>query len=215
MAVYTTITRLSDSLPLCASTDTTDQTHQLAKAKRSSEQLLQRLTARSPSEMHVECAPYFFLYSIKGDVCYLTIFEQDYPKKLGWSFLTEISQEFDIRNSSDVARAVRPYHFIKFDTFIQRTRKQYADARSSENMDRVSDDLGEIHQHLTDTIGNLLERGEKLDSVAEKGESLLRGSARFEKYAHDINRSLFRKYAALIVAGVFFFFVVYMWWKWF
>jgi hypothetical protein len=57
---------LPSSLPLCLylmSVDTTEQTPQLAKAKRSSEQLLQRLTLRSPSEMHVDCAPYFFLYA--------------------------------------------------------------------------------------------------------------------------------------------------------
>jgi hypothetical protein len=42
----------------------------------------------------------------------------------------------------------RPYAFVKFDTFIQRTKKQYQDPRNQRNLQKLNEDLG-VLGHLT------------------------------------------------------------------
>jgi hypothetical protein len=51
-------------------------------------------------------------------VCYLTLCDASYPKKLAHAFIDEIKKEFDIQYGAEVRAASRPYAFIKFGTRI-------------------------------------------------------------------------------------------------
>jgi vesicle transport protein SEC22 len=53
-------------------------------------------------------------YIIVRDVVYLVLCDKSYPKKLAYSYLEELSKEFDQCYGSEVASAQRPYQFIKF-----------------------------------------------------------------------------------------------------
>lgn len=47
-------------------------------------------------------------------VCYLTLCEKAYPKKLAFSYLEELQKEFWAEFGNEVGTAARPYAFIKF-----------------------------------------------------------------------------------------------------
>lgn len=131
-------------------------------------------------------------YDIENDVCYLTLCDASYPKKLAHAFLEEIKKEFDIQYGAEVRAATRPYAFIKFgtshrdswidlvgvaklmalthssyptDTFIQKTKKLYLDTKSERNLDRVAKELSEVQQVMTRNIQEILSRGHKIDST--------------------------------------------------
>ena len=53
--------------------------------------------------------------------------------------LREVVKEVD-----QTETAARPYAFVKFDTVIQRTKRQYADARAQRNLDRLQAELSEV-----------------------------------------------------------------------
>jgi hypothetical protein len=54
-------------------------------------------------------------YIIEADICYLCICERSYPKKLAFSFLEELSKEFQVSHGHEAHRpGLRPYAFIKF-----------------------------------------------------------------------------------------------------
>ena len=55
-------------------------------------------------------------YLIDKDVCYLTLCEKAYPRKLAIRYLEELAREFDLQFGAEVANAKRPYQFIKFGT---------------------------------------------------------------------------------------------------
>lgn len=51
---------------------------------------------------------------IEYDVCYLTLCDKTYPKKLAFSYLEELQKEFQEQHGSEVQTAARPYSCIKF-----------------------------------------------------------------------------------------------------
>lgn len=53
-------------------------------------------------------------YIIEGRVCYLTMCDRAYPKKLAFQYLEELRNEFERVNGSQIETAARPYAFIKF-----------------------------------------------------------------------------------------------------
>ena len=55
-------------------------------------------------------------YIIEGCVCYLTMCDRAYPKKLAFQYLEDLKNEFERVNGSQIETAARPYAFIKFGT---------------------------------------------------------------------------------------------------
>lgn len=53
-------------------------------------------------------------YIIEGHVCYLTMCDRSYPKKLAFQYLEDLKNEFERINGAQIETAARPYAFIKF-----------------------------------------------------------------------------------------------------
>lgn len=62
----------------------------------------------------MESGPCTFYYLIDGNVCFLTLAEKGYPKKLAFQYLDELAGEFSRLYGSQVDGVTRPYAFIKF-----------------------------------------------------------------------------------------------------
>lgn len=54
------------------------------------------------------------------------------------------------------------------DTFIQRTKKLYVDTRTQRNINKLNEDLTEVHSIMTKNIQDVLGQGEKLDSEPQQ-----------------------------------------------
>ena len=108
---------------------------------------------------------------IDNGVCYLTLTDKSYPKRLSFLFLEEVAKEFiaDLKQEygdewqQTVETVGRPYAFIKFDRVIQKKRREYSDPNSSANMRKLNDDLASIHNIMRQTIDDVLDRGQKLE----------------------------------------------------
>jgi len=68
----------------------------------------------------------------------------------------------------------RQYAFIKFDRTIQKKRREYQDPASTANVRKLTDDLQTIQTVMRKTIDDVLDRGNKLDDVAEISKVRLR-----------------------------------------
>jgi len=199
MSYFTSISRVSDGLPLAEALDS-DGLSELDAYRAQAKKIVKTLSRKSQSKLTIETGDYYFAYSIVNDVCYLTLCEKSYPKKLAFKFLEELQKEFDIQYADEITSAKRPYAFLKFDTFIQKTKKVYSDTRSQRNLNKVTEDLTEIREIMNKNITDILGRGETIDSVSKKSSELLVKSGLYKKQAKDLNTGmLLRKYAWLII----------------
>ena len=53
-------------------------------------------------------------YLIEFGVCYLTLCDRSYPKKLAFAYLEEIQKEFQDKYGHECGTVARPYAFVKF-----------------------------------------------------------------------------------------------------
>lgn len=164
MVRVTMIARLGDGLPLCEGVDV-EKSNDLDVCKGQAKTLIRKLgnTNRPEPKLSYESGPFVVHYMIEGSVVYLVVCDRKYPKKLAFKYLEEIKQEFENLYRGQVDTVVRPYAFIKFDTFIQKTRKLYMDTRAQRNMMKLSEELSEVQQIMTRNIQEVLGQGEKLD----------------------------------------------------
>lgn len=117
---------------------------------------------------------------------------------------------------------LRPYAFVKFDTFIQRTKRLYLDPRGAEasgkggptasGLDRLNEDLQDVTRIMTKNMEDLLWRGDSLDRMSTMSSSLRDESLKYRKAARKINiDAAIRKWAPIGVLGLFFF--VFVWYR--
>ncbi|PKS10735.1 hypothetical protein jhhlp_002492 [Lomentospora prolificans] len=109
---------------------------------------------------------------------------------------------------------LRPYAFMDFDTFIARTKATYSDARASQNLDRLNDELRDVTKVMTKNIEDLLYRGDSLERMGELSSRLRDDSKKYRKAAVKINWDLLvKQYGPFAALG--FIILVFFWWRFF
>ncbi|KAI9294613.1 snare-like protein [Neoconidiobolus thromboides FSU 785] len=193
MVLSTTIARVFDGLPLAASTD--DQV-KLAECKGQTKLLFRKLNTNSEPRCSIESGRYILHYLIDQEICYLCICEKAYPRKLAFSYLEELAREFIGSYSAEINKpGLRPYAFIKFDTFIQKTKRIYQDSRAQDNLSKLNEDLQDVTRIMTKNMEDLLWRGDSLDKMNSLSDQLKDSSLKYRKDAHNLNlQLLYRKY---------------------
>lgn len=134
-------------------------------------------------------------YLIDGELCFLCICDRSYPRKLAFTYLSDLASEFKTTYQPQqyLSPACRPYAFVEFDTFIQRTKKTYQDSRATQNLDKLNDELKDVTKVMTKNIEDLLYRGDSLERMGDISSRLREDSRKYKKAAVRINWELLLK----------------------
>jgi len=174
------------------------------------------MNENSEEKCSIESGNYYFHYLIQNGVCYMTICERSYPRQFAFSYLEELAKEFSMSYGNEVEkRNLRPYAFVKFDTFMQKTKKVYQNTRTQHNLDRLNTELNEVANIMTKNLENVLWRGEGLEKMSSLSDQLRYESQKYKKSARDLNlQLLLRKYGPLVFIFIIISLVLYwrLWW---
>jgi vesicle transport protein SEC22 len=201
---------------LCASVDDSETEQALSEVKSQVKLILRRLSRTSEPQASIESGPYTLHYLIAADIVYVAITERTYPRKLAFTYLSDLATEFSTTYPAAqlLSPVLRPYAFMEFDTFISRTKATYSDARATQNLDKLNDELRDVTKVMTKNIEDLLYRGDSLDRMGELSSRLRDDSKKYKRAAVKINWDLMLKqYGPFGALG--FIMLVFMWWRFF
>jgi vesicle transport protein SEC22 len=170
--------------------------------------------SQTASNRHLPLTLYSYL--IQDSVCFLCIADKSYPRKLAFTYLSDLAQEFTTIYPSQqyLSSTLRPYAFVEFDTFIQRTKKTYQDSRATGNLDKLNDELKDVTKVMTKNIEDLLYRGDSLERMGEMSGRLREDASKYRKAAVRINWELMLKqYGPFAALG--FIVIFFLWWRFF
>ena len=99
MVQLTFIARIIDGLPLAASMD---DNQELSEYKNQAKQLLKKITDGSHARCSIDTpGSSVFHYLVEDGVCYLTLCEKSYSKRLAFAYLEELHREFATQHGSE------------------------------------------------------------------------------------------------------------------
>ena len=131
MLYFTVIVRDGDCLALTADTESTSP--DLERNKVTSKNLLRKLVnhqVRSQGNyITVEASQYHYHVLIDQGVLFLTMCESNANANVAFAYLEDVAQEFLAQYGPQVATVSRPYPFIKFDLYLQKTKKVFMGGR--------------------------------------------------------------------------------------
>jgi vesicle transport protein SEC22 len=205
------ITRLRDSMPLAASMQNDEEYEKsLMEYQQQAKMLFRRLNAQSPERCSIESGNYVFHYFIENEIIYLTLCEKTFSKRLAFSYLEDLAQEFQSQFAKKIHTVTRPYGFIEFDTYIQKARKNILDSRSRRNLSSLNTELQDVQRIMVQNIDDVISRGAVLSELDHKAQNLSILSQKYKKDASYLNlKSAYAKAAAGFI--VVFVFILYFW----
>ncbi|XP_061549368.1 vesicle-trafficking protein SEC22b-A [Phycodurus eques] len=214
MILLTMIARVADGLPLAASMQENDQSgRDLQQYQSQAKQLCRKLNAQSPDRCTLEAKDMSFHYLIAEGVCYLSLCEPSFPKKIVFAYLEDLHSEFADQYGRKVSSVTRPYSFIEFDTYIQKTKKSYTDSRARRNLGSINTELQDVQRIMVANIEEVLQRGEALSALDTKASNLSTLSKKYRSDAKYLNtRSTYAKVAAVTVVFITLIIYVRFWW---
>ncbi|KAI0772627.1 Longin-like domain-containing protein [Irpex lacteus] len=215
MVKSTIIVRASDALPLAATVDDEQTENTLQEHKQQAKLIFRRITPNSEPRCSIESGPQTLHYLISNNVVYLVIADKSYPRKLAFSYLDELSKEFEVSYGAKVDTVRKPYAFVGFDTFMGKTTRLYQDTRNvgaSSGLDKLNDELQDVTRIMTKNMEELLWRGDSLDRMSHLSTSLRSESEKYRKAARNINlQAMLRQYAP--IGAVVFIIIILLWWR--
>ncbi|KAK1879347.1 Vesicle-trafficking protein SEC22b-B [Dissostichus eleginoides] len=214
MTTLTMIARVADGLPLAASIQEDEQSgRDLQHYQSQAKQLCRKLNAQSPDRCTLEAGDMNFHYLIAEGVCYLFLCEASFPKKMAFAYLEELHTEFYDQYGKRVTTVTRPYSFIEFDTYIQKTKRSYVDGRARRNFSSINTELQDVQRIMVANIEEVLQRGECLSALDTKASNLTSLSKKYRSDAKYLNtRSTYAKVAAVTVCVITLIIYVRFWW---
>ncbi|EDN08643.1 protein transporter sec22 [Histoplasma capsulatum] len=212
MVLSTQISRL-DGIPLAASVDDEQQVDALSEAKSQAKLISRQLNRNSEPQATIECGQCNLHYIIKDGVCFLCIADRSYPRKLAFSYLGDLANEFTTTypTSQYLSTNLRPYAFVEFDSFIKRTVKTYQDSRAPQNLDKLNDELRDVTKYMVKNVEDLLYRGDSLERMGEMSGRLRDDSLKYRKAAVRINWDLLVKQYGPFAAVGFVMLILIFW----
>ena len=137
MLHFTLIARQSDALALAADTETSATDSNVEKNKVTAKNLLRRIASTAqrnpgayPPLMTVEATSSHYHILCDGGVMFLTMCDPGTPTALAFAFLDDVAREFMNQYSTQIANVTRPYPFIKFDLYLQKTKKVFSSSHA-------------------------------------------------------------------------------------
>jgi len=215
MINHTLISRL-DGLILAASVDEDEADAEFREVKGKVKLVLRRLDRNSAPQASIESGRYVYHYLLQDSLVFLCICDRSYPRKLAFTYLADLQSEFITLYPATeyLSASCRPYAFVKFDTFIQRTKKTYQDSRATQNLDKLNDELKDVTKVMTKNIEDLLYRGDSLNRMGEQSARLKEDSRKYKRAAVRINWELLLKQYGPVGALIIVIFVL-IWWRYF
>lgn len=198
--LITTIARL-DHLILVSSMDYGSG---YDKYKQAEKDVIQTLSLQSPNRCILESKDYLIYYQISDGVSYVTLCDRQYPKKLAFEYLQELSTEFQAEYGSSVQRLTRAYAAISFESIMEKLRTKYIDPNSGHHsLKRLNANLIDIQNIMHQNIKSAMDRGDSLDRIENKTGQLLLDSKAFQENAKYTNMmAMMKQYAPFVAIGV-------------
>lgn len=187
------------------SDDVNSSTSSLDSQRSQAQKVVRKLTERSPERLIIDAGDsFYYAYVQRDQICVLAVCENVYPKKLAFEYVSELHKEFDQRFRPEIAGAQQPYSFMKFEGFIQKTQHKYSDTRSQQSLERAAGELRDAHKIMTQSIQEILVRGDKISSVASRSELLASEASKYNKKSKDFELYMLweRRKPVIIGAGL-------------
>jgi len=153
----------------------------------------------------------FFHYVVSEGITYLCMAEEAFGRRIPFAFLDDIKNRFKStygdRGRSAIAYAMQS----DFSRVLQKQMEYYSNDANADKITGLKKGLEDVKGIMTQNIERVLERGERIELLVEKTDTLTSESATFKKKSTELKNTMWWQNIKLWIAvGVILIIVIYI-----
>jgi len=157
---------------------------------------------RTDSRMSYVYDRHVFHYIVSGGLVYMCMADEPFGRRLPFVFLEDIIRKWTLRFGDSGATAVAYFMNEDFSGVLQQQMAYYTE-RGTEAVTRVAGEIEEVRMVMVENIERVLERGEKIELLVDKTETLNHQAFKFRKQARSVRRFMWMKNMKVLAFGLY------------
>ncbi|KAK1924175.1 synaptobrevin-domain-containing protein [Papiliotrema laurentii] len=150
-------------------------------------------------------------YVSSDGVIYLVMADDSVGRRMPFAFLSEVEQRFTSIYASDEIVAAGSHSLEEFEPELARLMHQYTTAPPADPLKQAKSDLDNVKDIMVQNIDSILQRGERLDLLVDKTDTLAGQAYAFRRGARSVRRQQWwRNVRIMVLSGLVGVFVLYI-----
>ncbi|CAL5343983.1 unnamed protein product [Camellia sinensis] len=172
MVKMTIVGRVSDGLPIAQGPRyVNEEDENFSSYKQQAEFILKEISrtgsSLAPSKMTIRLDLHHHCFNcvVENGVCFITLCDSSYPRKLAFHYLQDLLKEFDKFDTNLLNKITKPYSFVRFDGIIGNIRRQYTDTKTQSNLSKLNANRRQDLDIITLDMSTIVERRRRLEML--------------------------------------------------
>lgn len=164
--------------------------------------ILEKIPAQD-SKMSYVYDKHIFHYVVNGGLTFLCMADEDFGRRIPFMYLEDIKNRFR-STYGDRGRTALAFAMNEdFSRTMSNLMDYYSKNTESDQITHVKSEIDSVKNIMVDNIEKVLERGERIELLVDKTETLQSNAFRFKKQSTALKRAMWWKNVKLTLVIVF------------
>ena len=164
--------------------------------------ILERLPSTTESQMSYLYDGFLFHYIVHGGLVFLCMADEGFGRHVPFAFLNAVVGLWRSRYGGAGASALAYGMNDEFSAVLQQQMDYHSSRSAADQINRVQGEIEEVRHVMVENIERVLERGEKIELLVDKTESLNHQAFRFHKSSRSLRNTLWWQNVKLVLYGL-------------
>ncbi|CAG8438704.1 2505_t:CDS:2 [Funneliformis mosseae] len=142
---------------------------------------------------------YLFHYICEDGLTYMCMADDTFGRRIPFSFLQDIKERFLATYPKERANTALPYGMNEFSKVIAKQMEYFSNDPHADKIKQVHGEIEQVRDVMVHNIERVLERGERIELLVDKTDTLNQRAFAFKKRSTALKRSMWWKNTKLMI----------------
>jgi vesicle-associated membrane protein 7 len=146
---------------------------------------------------------HIFHYIVDDGITYLCMADEEFGRRIPFAFLDDVKNRFRATYGDRGKTAIAYGMNTDFSRVLQNQMDFYSNNPGADRINRVRGEIDEVKSVMVHNIEKVLERGERIELLVDKTESLNQNAFKFKKASTQLKRAMWWKNIKIMIILIF------------
>jgi len=161
--------------------------------------ILEKIPNNANSKMSYVYERHIFHYSVDDQLTYLCMADEAFGRRIPFAFLEDLKNRFKASYGERGKTAIAFGMNEDFARVMKNLMDYYSNNPNADKINQLKGEVDEVKNVMVTNIEKVLERGEQIELLVDKTETLSNNAFKFKRQSTALKRSMFMKNIKLII----------------
>jgi len=164
--------------------------------------ILEKVPSQTNSKMSYVYERHIFHYLVDDQITYLCMADEEFGRRVPFTFLEDLKNRFKSTYGQRGKNALAFAMNEDFSRVMRNLMDYYSHNPNADRINKLKGEVDEVKNVMVHNIEKVLERGERIELLVDKTESMSQNAFHFKKSSTQLKRAMWFKNVKLIAVIV-------------